>query len=181
MYSPSPKAKRVEFRCPDPSCNPYLAFSAILMAAVDGIQNKINPGEPLDKDLYDLEPEERAEIPQAPGSLDEVLDALQRDHEYLLRGNVFTKDVIETWITYKGRRPNSYQPRPTAWGREINRARRANGPYYIGQIAFRAAATIFRSYDAPQLADDFQRVLDSCGGRCRLTRARCRPPAGQIR
>ena len=86
MYSPSPKAKRVEFRCPDPSCNPYLAFSAITMAAIDGIQNKIHPGQPLDKDLYDLEPEERAEIPQTPGSLDEVLDALQRDNEYLLRG-----------------------------------------------------------------------------------------------
>src|ERR1700691_4339481 len=101
MYSPRPKAKRVEFRCPDPSYNPYLASSAILMAAIDGIQDKISPGEPLDKDLYDLEPEERAEIPQTPGSLDEVLDALQRDHEYLLRGNGFTQDVIHTWITYK--------------------------------------------------------------------------------
>jgi len=101
MYSPSPKAKRVEFRCPDPSCNPYLSFSAILMAAIDGIQNKIHPGEPLDKDIYDLPPEELAEIPKAPGSLDESLAALAKDHEFLLRGDVFTKDVVETWISYK--------------------------------------------------------------------------------
>ena len=101
MYSPSPKAKRVEFRCPDPSCNPYLAFSAILMAALDGIQNKISPGEPLDKDIYDLEPEELAKVPKAPGSLDEALDALREDHEFLLRGDVFTADVIDTWIWYK--------------------------------------------------------------------------------
>jgi glutamine synthetase len=101
MYSPSPKAKRVEFRCPDPSCNPYLAFSALLMAAIDGVQNKINPGDPLDKDLYDLPPEEAAEIQQAPGSLDEVLLALERDHEYLIKGDVFTQDVIDTWIAYK--------------------------------------------------------------------------------
>ena len=101
MYSPSPKSKRVEFRCPDPSCNPYLAFSALLMAGLDGIQNKINPGEPLDKDLYDLPPEQAAEVQQTPGSLDEVLTALERDHAFLLRGDVFTEDVIETWIEYK--------------------------------------------------------------------------------
>ncbi|MFO0816449.1 MAG: type I glutamate--ammonia ligase [Pirellulales bacterium] len=101
MYSASPKAKRVEFRCPDPSANPYLAYSAILMAAIDGIQNKIHPGEPLDKDLYDLEPEERRNVPQAPGSLDEVLDNLERDHDYLLRGDVFTEDAIREWIAYK--------------------------------------------------------------------------------
>ena len=101
MYSPSPKAKRVEFRCPDPTCNPYLAFSALMMAAIDGIQNKINPGDPLDKDLYDLPPEEAAEIPQAPGSLEEVLNALERDNEYLLKGDVFTSDVVSTWIEYK--------------------------------------------------------------------------------
>ena len=101
MYSQSPKAKRVEFRCPDPSANPYLAFSAIILAAIDGIQNKIHPGEPLDKDLYDLEPEERRHVPQAPGSLDEVLTNLESDHDYLLRGNVFTKDLIDTWIDYK--------------------------------------------------------------------------------
>ena len=101
MYSPSAKAKRVEFRCPDPSCNPYLGFSAMLMAALDGIQNKIHPGEPMDKDLYDLEPEELAKVPQTPGSLREVLTALEADHKYLLMGDVFTPDVIETWISYK--------------------------------------------------------------------------------
>lgn len=101
MYSASPKAKRIEFRCPDPSCNPYLAFSAILMAAIDGIQNKIHPGEPLDKDIYDLGPEELAKVPKAPSSLAEALAALKSDHEFLLRGEVFTQDVIDTWIQYK--------------------------------------------------------------------------------
>ncbi|OYV85814.1 MAG: type I glutamate--ammonia ligase [Planctomycetia bacterium 21-64-5] len=101
MYSPSPKAKRVEFRCPDPSCNPYLSFSAMLMAVIDGIQNKINPGEPLDKDIYDLSPEELAEVPKTPGSLDEALDSLERNHAFMLRGDVFTEDVIGTWIKYK--------------------------------------------------------------------------------
>lgn len=101
MYSPSPKAKRVEFRVPDPSCNPYLAFSALLMAGLDGIQNKIDPGEPMDKDLYDLPPEEKAKIPQVPGSLGQALNALEKDHEFLLKGDVFTADVLETWIKYK--------------------------------------------------------------------------------
>jgi glutamine synthetase len=101
MYSPSPKAKRVEFRCPDPSCNPYLTFSAMLMAVIDGVQNKINPGQPLDKDIYDLAPEELAEVPKTPGSLEESLAALRRDHDFLLRGDVFTPDVIDTWIWYK--------------------------------------------------------------------------------
>ena len=101
MYSPSVKAKRIEFRCPDPSCNPYLAFSAMLMAALDGIQNKIHPGEPLDKDIYDLPPEELAKVPHTPGSLRESLNALEADHDYLLKGDVFTSDVIETWISYK--------------------------------------------------------------------------------
>jgi len=101
MYSPNPKAKRLEYRCPDPSCNPYLSFAAILMAAIDGIQNKIDPGEPLDKDIYDLEPEELSKVPQAPGSLAESLAALKADHEFLLRGDVFTPDVIDTWIWYK--------------------------------------------------------------------------------
>ncbi len=101
MYSASPKSKRLEFRCPDPSCNPYLAFSALLMAVVDGIQNKIDPGEPLDKDIYDLTPEELQDVPQTPGSLDEALAALRADHEFLLRGDVFTPDVIDTWIWYK--------------------------------------------------------------------------------
>ncbi len=101
MYSQSPKAKRVEFRCPDPSANPYLAFAAMLMAGLDGIQNKIHPGDPLDKNLYDLEPEEAASIPQTPGSLSDALDALAADHDFLLKGDVFTEDVIETWIEYK--------------------------------------------------------------------------------
>jgi len=101
MYSPSPKAKRVEWRVPDASCNPYLAFSAMLMAGIDGIQNKIDPGGPLDKDLYDLPPEEKAMIPQTPGSLGEALDHLEQDYEFLLKGDVFTKDVVETWIKYK--------------------------------------------------------------------------------
>lgn len=101
MYSPSPKAKRVEYRCPDPSCNPYLAFSALLMAVIDGIQNKIDPGEPLDKDIYDLTPEEMKNVPTTPGSLDGALAALRKDHEFLLRGDVFTPDVIDTWIWYK--------------------------------------------------------------------------------
>ncbi|MCH2114636.1 MAG: type I glutamate--ammonia ligase [Pirellulales bacterium] len=101
MYSPNPKSKRIEFRCPDPSSNPYLAFSALMMAALDGIQNKIHPGEPLDKDIYDLEPEELSKVPTTPGSLATALDALAADHEFLLRGDVFTQDVINTWIAYK--------------------------------------------------------------------------------
>jgi glutamine synthetase len=101
MYSPSPKSKRIEFRCPDGSSNPYLAFSALLMAVIDGIQNKIHPGEPLDKDIYDLPPEEAAEIPKTPSSLAESLTALERDHQFLLKGDVFTPDVIKTWIGYK--------------------------------------------------------------------------------
>jgi len=104
MYSSSPKAKRLEFRCPDPSCNPYLAFPAMLMAGLDGIQNRIMPPAPMDKDLYELEPEEKAEIKQTPGSLAEVLNALEADHQFLLRGDVFTPDVIETWISYKRER-----------------------------------------------------------------------------
>jgi glutamine synthetase len=101
MYSTSEKAKRFEFRCPDPSCNPYLVFSAMVMAALEGIQNKIDPGDPLDKDIYDLPPEELAVVEQTPGSLREALKALEQDHEFLLKGDVFTSDVIETWITYK--------------------------------------------------------------------------------
>ena len=101
MYLSSPKAKRMEFRCPDPSCNPYLALSALLMAAIDGILNKIDPGQPLDKDIYDLPPEELAKVAQTPGSLRDSLNALEKDHDFLLKGDVFTKDVIETWIQYK--------------------------------------------------------------------------------
>jgi glutamine synthetase len=101
MYSTSPKAKRLEFRTPDPSCNGYLAFSAMLMAVIDGIQNKIDPGDPLDKDIYNLPPEELAEIPSAPGSLDEAIEALKADQEFLAKGDVFTQDAIDMWIEYK--------------------------------------------------------------------------------
>jgi glutamine synthetase len=97
----NPKAKRIEFRVPDPSCNPYLAMAAMLMAGLDGIKNKIEPLAPVDKDLYELPPDEAASIPQVPGSLGAVLDALEADHEYLTAGNVFTPDLIETWIAYK--------------------------------------------------------------------------------
>jgi len=101
MYSTSPKAKRLEFRTPDPSCNGYLAFSALLMAALDGIENKTDPGEPLDKNIYNLPPEELAEIPSAPGSLEEALDALKADQEFLKKGDVFTQDAIDMWLEYK--------------------------------------------------------------------------------
>ncbi len=101
IYSKSPKAKRVEFRCPDPSCNPYIAFAAMLMAGLDGVQNKIEPPDPVDKDLYDLPPEELANVPQVPGSLEEALGALEADHDFLTAGGVFTDDLIETWLEYK--------------------------------------------------------------------------------
>jgi glutamine synthetase len=95
MYSASPKAKRVEFRPPDPSCNPYLAFAAMMMAGLDGVQNKIAPGEPLDKDIYDLSPEELRMVPSMPGSLDEALSALEEDHGFLLKGDVFSEGRAE--------------------------------------------------------------------------------------
>ena len=101
MYSASPKAKRLEFRTPDPSCNGYLAFSALLMAALDGIENKIDPGDPLDKDIYGLPKEELELIPSAPGSLDEALMSLKEDNAFLLKGDVFTQDAIDMWIDYK--------------------------------------------------------------------------------
>jgi glutamine synthetase len=101
IYSKSPKAKRIEFRAPDPSCNPYLCFAALLMAGLDGIQNRIDPGEPMDKDLYGLPPEEAKLIKQVPGSLGDVLSALEADHEFLLKGDVFTTDMLETYIAYK--------------------------------------------------------------------------------
>ena len=101
VYSKSEKAKRIEFRPPDPACNSYLAFSALLLAGLDGIQNRIHPGDPLDRDLYDLEPEELADIESTPASLGDALDALEEDHEYLLKGDVFTQDVLDTWIDYK--------------------------------------------------------------------------------
>jgi glutamine synthetase len=101
MYSNSPKAKRVEFRAPDPSCNPYLCFAALLMAGLDGVQNQIDPGAPIDKDLYDLPPDEAAQITNTPGSLDAVLAALEDDHDFLLQGDVFTPDLIEAYVAYK--------------------------------------------------------------------------------
>ena len=101
MYTSNPNAKRLEFRCPDPSANAYLAFSALLMAGLDGIQNRIDPGQPLDKNIYELEGEDKAKIRTVPGSLEESLAALEKDHEFLLKGSVFTQDVIDTWIAYK--------------------------------------------------------------------------------
>ena len=108
MYSASPKAKRVEVRYPDPTCNPYLAFSALLMAGIDGIENKIDPGEPLDKDIYSLSPEELKAVPTMPASLEEALEELSADHDFLLKGDVFTEDAITTWIDYK--RENEVDP-----------------------------------------------------------------------
>jgi glutamine synthetase len=101
MYAKSPAAKRLEFRTPDPSCNPYLSFAACLQAGLDGVRNKIEPPTPLDKDLYDLDPEAKAQVQQVPGSLEEVLGALRADHDWLLEGGVFTEDVIDTWIEFK--------------------------------------------------------------------------------
>ena len=101
VYFDTPESKRVEYRPPDPSCNPYLAFAAMLMAGIDGIVNKIDPGDPLEVDLYDLAPEQAAQVNQVPGSLDEVLDALEGDHRFLLNGDVFTEDLIENWLDFK--------------------------------------------------------------------------------
>ena len=116
LYSQSPKAKRLEFRCPDPSCNPYLAFSAMLMAGLDGIQNRIEPPDPMDKDLYDLPPEELSKVPQVPGSLDAVLSALEEDQAFLKAGGVFTDDLIETWVTYKRENEvDALRLRPHPW------------------------------------------------------------------
>jgi glutamine synthetase len=116
LYSQSPKAKRLEFRCPDPSCNPYLAFSAMLMAGLDGIQNRIEPPDPMDKDLYDLPPEELSKVPQVPGSLDAVLEALEEDQAFLKAGGVFTDDLIETWVTYKRENEvDALRLRPHPW------------------------------------------------------------------
>src|SRR5690606_27926255 len=98
MYSSKPGAKRIEFRCPDPSSNPYLTFAALTMAAIDGIRNQIDPGGPLDKDIYDLPPEEKKNLAKTPANLGEALDSLEADHEFLLAGDVFTEDLIATWI-----------------------------------------------------------------------------------
>ena len=114
-YFSSPAARRIEYRVPDPSCNPYLAFAAMLMAGLDGVVNKIDPGDPMDVDLYSLSPEEASKVKQVPGSLEEVLSALEADHSFLLNGGVFTADLIETWIDYKRTRevdPVRLRPHP---------------------------------------------------------------------
>ncbi|MEE2637844.1 MAG: type I glutamate--ammonia ligase [Acidobacteriota bacterium] len=115
QYSQSEKAKRIETRFPDPTCNGYLAFSALLMAGLDGIQNKITPLGPVNKNLYDLSAEEIEKIPSTPGSLEESLDALQGDHEFLLKGDVFTKDLVDTWIDYKRGEVDAVRLRPHPW------------------------------------------------------------------
>ena len=116
MYSPSPKTKRVEFRPPDPSCNPYYTFSAILMAGLDGIQNRVDPGEPLDRNIYDLPPEIGKRVAKVPGSLEAALEALDGDHAFLLKGDVFTEDVVKTWIEYKRTNEvNALRLRPHPW------------------------------------------------------------------
>jgi glutamine synthetase len=113
MYSASPKAKRVEFRPPDPSCNPYLAYAAMLMAGLDGVENKMDPGPPLDKDIYDLEPEELKKVPSLPGSLEDSLRHLENDHKFLLKGDVFSPEVIHLWIDYKMKNEvNAVRTRP---------------------------------------------------------------------
>ena len=115
MYSPNPKARRLEFRCPDPTCNGYLTWTAMLMAAIDGVQNKIDPGKPLDRDIYDMTQEELREsgVPTTPGSLEQALNALETDHEFLLKGDVFTKDVITTWVSWKREKEiNEMRQRP---------------------------------------------------------------------
>lgn len=115
MYSPSPKAKRIEVRFPDPACNPYVGFAAMLLAGLDGIENKLDPGEPMDKDLYDLEPAEAARIPTMPGSLEAAIGHLERDHQFLLKGGVFSEDFLEAWITFKRTRevdPLRLRPHP---------------------------------------------------------------------
>jgi len=116
MYSPSPSSKRIEIRFPDPSCNGYLAFSALLMAGLDGIEKKLPSGEPLDKDIYGLSPEELKDVPNTPASLEEALRALEEDNDFLLKGNVFTKDLLEMWIGYKMKKEVSeMRLRPTPW------------------------------------------------------------------
>lgn len=116
VYTENPKTKRIEFRPPDNSCNPYLAFAAMLMAGIDGIQNKIDPGEPLDKNTYELSDEEKAKIPTVPGSLEEALNALEEDHDYLLKDDVFTQDVIDVWLKYKREKEiDAVRLRPHPW------------------------------------------------------------------
>jgi len=116
MYSSSPRSKRIEFRPPDPSCNPYIAYAAMLMAGLDGIENRMDPGEPLDKDIYGLSPRELKNVPSLPGSLEESLKALEKDHAFLLKNDVFTEDVVRTWIEYKFEKeilPQRLRPTPS--------------------------------------------------------------------
>jgi glutamine synthetase len=116
MYSDSPAARRVEFRCPDPSANAYLAFAAMLMAGLDGVATNADPGPPLDRNIYELPPEEARKIAKVPGSLDESLHALENDHEFLTRGDVFTSDLIETWLAYKWKHEvDPVRLRPHPW------------------------------------------------------------------
>jgi glutamine synthetase len=111
-YSDDPKAKRIEYRPPDPAANPYLCFAAMLMAGLDGIQNKVDPGEPIDKNMYELPPEEHAKIPQILGSLEEAIEALEKDHQFLLKGDVFTEDFLEMWISSKRKEHDAIRLRP---------------------------------------------------------------------
>jgi len=111
-FSESPKAKRIEYRPPDPSCNPYLAFAALLLAGLDGVLNKVEPGEPLDKNIYELPPEELKKVPSVPGSLGEALDCLEKDHDFLLKGDVFTMDFLDTWIAAKRKEHDALRLRP---------------------------------------------------------------------
>jgi glutamine synthetase len=115
-YSSSPKSKRIESRFPDPTCNPYMAFAALVLAGLDGIQNKIDPRDPLDKDIYSLSPEELKDVPRMPASLEEALSELERDHQYLLKGDVFTRDVLDMHVEYK-------------YEQEINQIRLRPHPY----------------------------------------------------
>ncbi len=111
-FSESPKAKRIEYRPPDPAANPYLAYTALLMAGLDGVINKLDPGEPLDKNIYELPPEELAKVPNVPGSLGEALDHLEKDHAFLLKGDVFTKDFLEMWVSHKRKEHDALRLRP---------------------------------------------------------------------
>src|SRR5437762_4032971 len=114
-FSESPKAKRIEYRPPDPSANPYLCYTALLMAGLDGVLNKIDPGEPIDKNMYELGPEELAKVPQVPGSLSEALDHIEKDHQFLLKGDVFTRDFLEMWISHKRKECDSLRLRPNPY------------------------------------------------------------------
>ena len=118
-YESSPAAKRIEFRPPDGTCNPYLAFAAMLMAGLDGIQKQMDPGDPLDRDIYSLSAEELAEVPTVPGSLDAALDALEADNDFLLQGDVFTQDVLDMWLDIKRNEAAEQRMRPTPYEYEL--------------------------------------------------------------